>query len=151
VFDKEFFATALPVAIGHYRAGVAAPAPQLLLTALDGREYMVRRVLAAAEGWASLEVVDDEHGPDEVALLFVPYEAIRRVVFDPKAAPDPQFGFRVHRPGEVAEPPDQAVPATPPTPPDLTAPSSPARAPATPAAQSPGGPPDLGSPPPNQP
>jgi hypothetical protein len=149
--DKEFFATALPVAIGHYRAGVAAPAPQLLLTALDGREYLVRRVLAAAEGWASLEVVDDEHGPDEVALLFVPYEAIRRVVFDPKAAPDPQFGFRVHRPGEVAEPPDQAAPPTPPTPPDLTAPSSPTRAPATPAAPSLGGPPDLGSPPPNQP
>jgi hypothetical protein len=151
VFDKEFFATALPVAIGHYRAGVAAPAPQLVLTAMDGRDYLVRRVLAAAEGWASLEVVDDEHGPDEVALLFVPYEAIRRVVFDPKAAPDPQFGFRVHRPGEVAEPPDQAAPATPPTPPDLTAPSSPLRAPAAPAAPSLGGPPDLGSPPPNQP
>jgi hypothetical protein len=121
VFDKEFFATALPVAIGHYRAGVHAPAPQLLLTAMDGREYLVRRVLAAAEGWASLEVVDDEHGPDEVALLFVPYEAIRRVVFDPKAAPNPKLGFRVHRPGEVAEPPE----ATTALPADITAPSSP--------------------------
>jgi hypothetical protein len=142
VFDKEFFATALPVAIGHYRAGVAAPAPQLVLTAMDGREYLVRRVLAAAAGWASLEVVDDEHGSDEVALLFVPYEAIRRVVFDPKAAPSPQFGFRVHRPGEVTEPPDQA--ATPP--PDLSAPSG-----ATPAVPSHGSPPDLGTPPPDQP
>jgi hypothetical protein len=148
VFDKEFFATALPVAIGHYRAGVAAPAPQLVLTAMDGRDYLVRRVLAAAEGWASLEVVDDEHGPDEVALLFVPYEAIRRVVFDPKAAPNPQFGFRVHRPGEVAEPPEEAAAPTPSAPPDLTVPSSPTR---TPAAPSLGSPPDLGTPPPNQP
>jgi hypothetical protein len=149
VFDKEFFATALPVAIGHYRAGVVAPAPQLVLTAMDGREYLVRRVLAAAEGWASLEVVDDEHGPDEVALLFVPYEAIRRVVFDPKAAPSPQFGFRVHRPGEVTEPLEKAP--APPPPPDVTAPSSPTRTPATPAAPSLGGPPDLGTSPPNQP
>jgi hypothetical protein len=147
VFDKEFFATALPVAIGHYRAGVAAPAPQLLLTAMDGREYLVRRVLAAADGWASLEVVDDQHGPDEVALLFVPYEAIRRVVFDPKAAPSPRFGFRVHRPGEVTE----EAAAAPPGPPDLTVPSSPSRAPATPAAPSVGGPPDPGSPPPEGP
>jgi hypothetical protein len=146
VFDKEFFATALPVAIGHYRAGVAAPAPQLVLTAMDGREYLVRRVLAAAEGWASLEVVDDEHGPDEVALLFVPYEAIRRVVFDPKAAPSPRFGFRVHRPGEVTEPADQAAAPAP----DLTAASGPARPPATPAPSL-GSPPDLGTPPPNQP
>ena len=111
MFDKEFFATALPVAIGHYRAGVAAPSAQLLLTALDGQEYKVRRVLAAADGWVSLEVVDDEHGPDEVALLFVPYEAIRRVVFDPKAAPDPQLGFRLHRPG--AGPEDMAGTAEP--------------------------------------
>ena len=149
MFDKEFFATALPVAIGHYRAGVAAPVPQLVLTAMDGRDYLVRRVLAAAEGWASLEVVDDEHGPDEVALLFVPYEAIRRVVFDPKAAPNPQFGFRVHRPGEVTEPPEAAAAPTPP--PDLTVPSSPTRAPATPTVPSLGSPPDLGTPPPNQP
>ena len=103
MFDKEFFATALPVAIGHYRAGVPAPSPQLLLTSMDGRDYLVRRVLSAARGWVSLEVVDDEHGPDEVALLFMPYEAIRRVVFDPNASPDPQLGFRVHRPGEVTE------------------------------------------------
>jgi hypothetical protein len=148
VFDKEFFATALPVAIGHYRAGVAAPAPQLLLTAMDGREYQVRRVLAAADGWASLEVVDDQHGSEEVALLFVPYEAIRRVVFDPKAAPSPRFGFRVHRPGEVTE---EAAAPPPPGPPDLTAPSGPAREPATPAAPSLGSPPDLGSPPPEGP
>jgi hypothetical protein len=144
VFDKEFFATALPVAIGHYRAGVPAPAPQLLLTAMDGREYLVRRVLAAAEGWTSLEVVDDEHGPDEVALLFVPYEAIRRVVFDPKAAPDPQLGFRVHRPGEVTEEPAGAPPALPA---GITVPSNP-----TPASTPPAGSgPDLGTPPPDQP
>jgi len=113
VFDKEFFATALPVAIGHYTAGMPAPAPQVRLTNHEGREYLVRRVLAAADGWVSLEVVDEDDAPGEVALVFIPYESVRRVVFDPKASQEKRLGFRVHEPGEVADAFTTPGPATP--------------------------------------
>jgi hypothetical protein len=45
VFDKEFFATSLPVAIGHYTAAAPPPSPQVRLLTADGTEYVVRRVV----------------------------------------------------------------------------------------------------------
>jgi hypothetical protein len=119
VFEQEFFATSLPVAVGHYTAAAPPPSPQVRLLTADGTEYVVRRVLAAAATWVSLEVIEDEDEPDRLSLLFVPYEHVRRVVFRPAADRPEQLGFRVHEPGELddASPPPSppATPATLPT------------------------------------
>jgi hypothetical protein len=101
VFDKDFFATSLPVAIGHYTAGAGAASPQVRLQTADGTEYVVRRALAATATWVSLEVVEDEDEPDRPSLLFVPYEHVRRVVFRPDADRPEQLGFRLHEPGQL--------------------------------------------------
>jgi len=121
VFDKEFFATSLPVAIGHYTAAAPPPSPQVRLLTADGTEYVVRRVLAAAATWVSLEVIEDEDEPHRLSLLFVPYEHVRRVVFRPAADRPEQLGFRDHVPGELdyasppPSPPPPAAPATTPS------------------------------------
>ena len=117
MFDKEFFATSLPVAIGHYTAAAPPPSPQVRLLTADGTEYVVRRVLAAAATWVSLEVIEDEDEPDRLSLLFVPYEHVRRVVFRPAADRPEQLGFRDHIPGELddAAPPSASPPAAPAT------------------------------------
>jgi hypothetical protein len=119
MFDKEFFATSLPVAIGHYTAGAAAASPQVRLLTADGTEYVVRRALAAAATWVSLEVVEDEDEPDRLSLLFVPYEHVRRVVFRPDADRPEQLGFRLHEPGHLDTdqvPPASAFPPAPASP-----------------------------------
>ena len=115
MFDKEFFATSLPVAIGHYTAGTPAASPQVRLLTADGTEYVVRRALAAAATWVSLEVIEDEDEPDRLSLLFVPYEHVRRVVFRPAADRPEQLGIRDHVPGELddAAPPSASPPAAP--------------------------------------
>ena len=116
MFDKEFFATSLPVAIGHYTAAAPPPSPQVRLLTADGTEYVVRRALAAAATWVSLEVIEDEDEPDRISLLFVPYEHVRRVVFRPDADRPEQLGFRVHAPGQLDDaappPPAPAAPTT---------------------------------------
>ena len=101
MFDKEFFATSLPVAIGHYTAGSPAASPEVRLLTADGTEYVVRRALAAAATWVSLEVIEDEDEPDRLSLLFIPYEHVRRVVFRPEADRPEQLGFRLHEPGHL--------------------------------------------------
>jgi hypothetical protein len=111
VFDKEFFATSLPVAIGHYTAAAPPPSPQVRLLTADGTEYLVRQALAATATWVSLEVIEDEDQPERRSLLFVPYEHVRRVVFRPDADRPEQLGFRVHAPGQLDDP----APPTPPT------------------------------------
>jgi hypothetical protein len=115
VFDKEFFATSLPVAIGHYTAGGAAASPEVRLLTADGTEYVVRRALAAAATWVSLEVIEDEDEPDRLSLLFIPYEHVRRVVFRPEADRSEQLGFRLHEPGHL-DPAQLPGPPTPPSP-----------------------------------
>jgi hypothetical protein len=129
VFDKEFFATSLPVAIGHYTAAAPPPSPQVRLLTADGTEYVVRRALAAAATWVSLEVIEDEDEPDRISLLFVPYEHVRRVVFRPDADRPEQLGFRVHAPGQL----DDAAPQ-----PSAPPPAAPATAPTTTSGQPPG-------------
>jgi hypothetical protein len=121
VFDKEFFATSLPVAIGHYLAAVPAASPQVRLLTADGTEYVVRRALAAAATWVSLEVIEDEDDPDRRSLLFIPYEHVRRVVFRPDADRPEQLGFRLHEPGRLdpTPPPAAAGPTTSGQPPEV--------------------------------
>jgi hypothetical protein len=116
VFDKEFFATSLPVAIGHYTAGAPAASPQVRLLTADGTEYVVRRALAAAATWVSLEVIEDEDEPDTLSLLFVPYEHVRRVVFRPQADRPEQLGFRLHEPGHLDPDESPVAPGAPPAP-----------------------------------
>jgi hypothetical protein len=101
VFDKEFFATSLPSAVGDRTAGTPAATPELRLLTADGTDYVVRRVLAAAATWVSLEVVEDEDEPDRPSVLFVPYEHVRRVVFRPTPDRPEQLGFRLHEPGDL--------------------------------------------------
>jgi hypothetical protein len=115
MFDKEFFATSLPVAIGHYTAGAPAASPQVRLLTADGTEYVVRRALAAAAGWVSLEVIEDEDEPDRPSLLFVPYDHVRRVVFRPDADRPEQLGFRSHEPGHLDPAQPQSGPPASPT------------------------------------
>jgi hypothetical protein len=124
VFDKEFFATSLPVAIGHYTAAAPARSPQVRLLTADGTEYVVRQALAAAATWVSLEVIEDEDEPDRRSLLFVPYEHVRRVVFRPDADRPEQLGFRLHEPGQLESPssspaPPPAAPTTSGRPPEV--------------------------------
>jgi hypothetical protein len=133
VFDKEFFATSLPVAIGHYTAGAPAASPQVRLLTADGTEFVVRRALAAAASWVSLEVIEDEDEPDRHSLLFVPYEHVRRVVFRPDADRPEQLGFRLHEPGHLDT--DEVAPTPPPSP-------------AAPAASTSGQPPEVATAPP---
>ena len=116
MFDKEFFATSLPVAIGHYTAGTPAASPQVRLLTADGTEYVVRRALAAAATWVSLEVIEDEDEPDTPSLLFVPYDHVRRVVFRPTADRPEQLGFRLHEPGHLDTPAPAAAPVAPSSP-----------------------------------
>jgi hypothetical protein len=116
MFDKEFFATSLPVAIGHYTAGTPAASPQVRLLTADGTEYVVRRALAAAATWVSLEVIEDEDEPDRPSLLFVPYDHVRRVVFRPTADRPEQLGFRLHEPGHLDTPAPPAAPVAPSSP-----------------------------------
>ena len=129
MFDREFFATTLPVAIGHYTAAVPPPSPQVRLLTGDGTEYVVRRALAAAATWVSLEVIEDEDEPARISLLFVPYEHVRRVVFRPDADRPEQLGFRLHAPGHLedptASPSPPLEPSTIPTPPVPPAPPAP--------------------------
>jgi hypothetical protein len=119
VFDQEFFATGLLDAMSRYMAGRQEQRwerAQVRLESHDGVEFIVRRVLAAEPGWASVEVVDDAEGPEAVAVLFIAYEQVRRVMFDPEAAPEPHLGFQAHQPAALGAPP--AVPdrdATTPT------------------------------------
>jgi hypothetical protein len=115
VFDKEFFATSLPVAIGHYTAGSPAASPEVRLLTADGTEYVVRRALSAAATWVSLEVIEDEDEPDRLSLLFIPYEHVRRVVFRPEADRPEQLGFRLHEPGHL-DTPQPSSPAAPTSP-----------------------------------
>jgi hypothetical protein len=122
VFDKEFFATSLPVAIGHYTAGGAAASPEVRLLTADGTEYVVRRALAAAATWVSLEVIEDEDEPDRLSLLFIPYEHVRRVVFRPEADRPEQLGFRLHEPGQLDT--DEDAPTPSPGPAATTSPTS---------------------------
>jgi hypothetical protein len=136
VFDKEFFATALPVAIGHYTAGAPAASPQVRLLTADGTEFVVRRVLAAAATWVSLEVIEDEDEPDRHSLLFVPYEHVRRVVFRPDADRPEQLGFRLHEPGQLDTDEDAATPSL---------------GPATPTSPTSGQPPEVATAPPTPP
>jgi hypothetical protein len=124
VLDKEFFATTLPVAIGHYTAAVPPRSPQVRLLTADGTEYVVRRALAATATWVSLEVIEDEDEPDRLSLLFVPYEHVRRVVFRPDADRPEQLGFRLHAPGRLDDPtpppsppPEPGAGPSPPAPP----------------------------------
>ena len=125
MFDKEFFATSLPVAIGHYTAGTPAASPQVRLLTADGTEYVVRRALAAATTWVSLEVIEDEDEPDRHSLLFVPYEHVRRVVFRPTADLPEQLGFRLHEPGHLDPDEPQLAPSASPAPgPAATSPTS---------------------------
>jgi hypothetical protein len=116
VFDKEFFATALPAAIGDYTAVSPAAGPEVRLLTADGTEFVVRRVLATAATWVSLEVIEDEDEPNRLSLLFVPYQHVRRVVFRPEVDRPEQLGFRLHEPGQL----DPAQPPGPPTPPAPT-------------------------------
>ena len=107
MFDQEFFASGLLEAMSRYmadRPGERWDRAQVRLQSHDGVEFIVRRVLAAEPGWASVEVVDDAEGPDAVAVLFIAYEQIRRVVFDPEAAPEPHLGFQAHEPSTLAHP-----------------------------------------------
>jgi hypothetical protein len=122
VFDKEFFATSLPVAIGHYTAGSPAASPEVRLLTADGTEYVVRRALSAAATWVSLEVIEDEDEPDRLSLLFIPYEHVRRVVFRPEADRPEQLGFRLHEPGHLD--PDEDAPTPSPGPATPTSPTS---------------------------
>jgi hypothetical protein len=124
VFDKEFFATSLPVAIGHYTAGSPAASPEVRLLTADGTEYVVRRALSAAATWVSLEVIEDEDEPDRHSLLFIPYEHVRRVVFRPEADRPEQLGFRLHEPGHLDPDEPSAAPAAPPGPAAATSPTS---------------------------
>ena len=125
MFDKEFFATSLPVAIGHYTAGTPAASPQVRLLTADGTEYVVRRALAAAATWVSLEVIEDEDEPDRHSLLFVPYDHVRRVVFRPTADHPEQLGFRLHEPGHLDPDEPQLAPSAPSAPgPAATSPTS---------------------------
>ena len=125
MFDKEFFATSLPVAIGHYTAGTPAASPQVRLLTADGTEYVVRRALAAAATWVSLEVIEDEDEPDRPSLLFVPYDHVRRVVFRPTADHPEQLGFRLHEPGHLDPAEPQLASSAPPAPgPAATSPTS---------------------------
>jgi hypothetical protein len=116
MFDKEFFATSLPVAIGHYTAGIPAASPQVRLLTADGTEYVVRRALAAAATWVSLEVIEDEDEPGRPSLLFVPYDHVRRVIFRPTADHPEQLGFRLHEPGHLDTDPPSPAPVTSPNP-----------------------------------
>jgi hypothetical protein len=136
VFDKEFFATSLPVAIGHYTAGTPAASPQVRLLTADGTEFVVRRALAAAATWVSLEVIEDEDEPDRHSLLFVPYEHVRRVVFRPDADRPEQLGFRLHEPGQLDT--DEVALSPPP-------------GPAAPASRTSGQPPEVATAPPTPP
>jgi hypothetical protein len=135
VFDKEFFATSLPVAIGHYTAGSPAASPEVRLLTADGTEYVVRRALSAAATWVSLEVIEDEDEPDRLSLLFIPYEHVRRVVFRPEADRPEQLGFRLHEPGHLDPAQPSAAPGAPsaPTSPTSGQPPGVATAPPTPS------------------
>jgi hypothetical protein len=135
VFDKEFFATSLPVAIGHYTAGSPAASPEVRLLTADGTEYVVRRALSAAATWVSLEVIEDEDEPDRLSLLFIPYEHVRRVVFRPEADRPEQLGFRLHEPGHLDPDQPSAAPGAPPAPASPTSGQPPevATAPPTPS------------------
>jgi hypothetical protein len=121
VFDKEFFATSLPAAIGDYTAVSPAAGPEVRLLTADGTEFVVRRVLATAATWVSLEVIEDEDEPNRLSLLFVPYQHIRRVVFRPEADRPEQLGFRLQEPGHL-DPDEEAQ--TPSPDPAATSPAS---------------------------
>jgi hypothetical protein len=122
VFDQGFFASGLLDAMSRYMAGRSAgrwERAQVRLESHDGAEFVVRRVLAAEPGWVSLEVVDEAEGPEAVAVLFIAYEQVRRVVFDPDAAPEPHLGFRPHQPAALAAPADRDVAPTSGRPPEV--------------------------------
>jgi hypothetical protein len=116
VFDKEFFATSLPAATGDYTAASPAAGPEVRLLTADGTEFVVRRVLATADTWVSLEVIEDEDEPDRLSLLFVPYQHVRRVVFRPEADRPEQLGFRLQEPGQLDTEQPSATPGAPPAP-----------------------------------
>src|SRR5262245_3732215 len=81
-FDRRFFESVLPKAIGEFCKQPECSAPRVEVLTVDGQTHYVNVITGVSDAWVVLQTADPDH--DKPIQVFVPYQTIFRVEVHPE-------------------------------------------------------------------
>lgn len=90
-FDRNFFQTILPQAVGAFCSQTDCQIPRVELLTVDGTTHYVSGIIGVHDTWVALQIAKEEHR--HPIQVFIPYNTIFRVEVHPESERRRHIGF----------------------------------------------------------